>query len=136
MVDSTAAAMGPPPTPAVALQAAPRESGDPALLLSRMQAALEQRTEEHWRRLRSELEPQLQESTRGLQQELQDSLAGWRAERAAIEGKLQELLAVRDEVSTRLGTMAEESAQREQQLKCSFSASLSDLQAEAAGVRD
>jgi len=79
-----------------------------------MQAALEQRTEEHWRRLRSELEPQLAASTRGLQQELQDSLAAWRAERAAIEGKLQELLAVRDEVSARLssisGLLREESA--------------------------
>ena len=115
LVGSKAAAtVRPASAPAFPPEAAPRESSDPALLFSRMQAALEQRTEEHWRRLRSELEPQLAASTRGLQQELQDSLAAWRAERAAIEGKLQELLAVRDEVSARLssisGLLREESA--------------------------
>ena len=102
----SAAPARPAPEPAVASEAAPRESSDPALLFSRMQAVLEQRTEEHWRRLRSELEPQLLASTRGLHQELQDSLAAWRAERAAIEGKLHELLAVRDEVSARLGSIS------------------------------
>lgn len=107
LVGGKAAVQGrPAPAPAVASEAAPRESGDPALLFSRMQALLEQRTEEHWRRLRNELEPQLLASTRGLQQELQDSLAAWHAERAAIEGKLHELLAVRDEVSARLGSIS------------------------------
>ena len=92
--------------PAAASEAATSEPGDPALLYSRMQAALDQRTEEHWRRLRSELEPQLAASARSLQQELQDSLAAWRTERAGIESKLQELLAVRDEVSSRLGSIS------------------------------
>ena len=91
---------------AVAAEAEPREPSDAAMIFSRMQSALERRTEEHWRRLRSELEPQLLASTRGLQQELQDGLAAWRTERAAIEGKLQELLAVRDEVSARLGSIS------------------------------
>jgi hypothetical protein len=100
--------------PAAAPQAAPREVVDSAELLSRLQSDLEQRTEEHWRRLRGELEPQLLASTRGLQQEIQDSLAAWRAERTAVEGKLQELLTVRDGVSARLdsitGLLREQSA--------------------------
>jgi F0F1-type ATP synthase membrane subunit b/b' len=83
----------------------PQPPSDPTLLLSRLQTDLEARTEQHWSRLRRELEPQLAASTRGMQQELQESLAAWRAERAAVEGSLKELLAVRDEVSARLASI-------------------------------
>ncbi len=100
-----------PARPAAAVAAAPaiapREPVDAAQLLSHLQADLEQRTQEYWKRLREELEPQLTASSRGLQQELQESLASWRSERAAIEGKLQELLTVRDEISARLGSIGE-----------------------------
>ncbi|MBZ5569284.1 MAG: hypothetical protein LAN64_15710 [Acidobacteriia bacterium] len=83
----------------------PRQPSDPAALFARLQADLERRTEEYWTNFRSEIEPRLLESTSGLQQELHDSLAAWRAERTIVEGKLQELLAVRDEVAARLGSI-------------------------------
>lgn len=96
-----------------------------------------------WTRSRNEAEQRVQESTNRLRAELEQGLTDWREERAGIEGKLQDLSGLREQIDVRLKTAgdvlrAELTPLRDQmidQARQELRALITDFQEKAAAER-
>ena len=72
-----------------------------------LQAEIERRVAAEWMRLRSDAEQHVQKAGTQHRAELEQGLVAWREERAGIEGKVQELLRLRELVEVRLNAVAD-----------------------------
>ncbi len=75
--------------------------------LVHLQSEIEQRAAAEWMRLRSQAEQIVQGAGTQLRSELEQGLIAWREERAGVEGKVQELLRLREQIEVRLNTGAD-----------------------------
>ena len=76
--------------------------------LVHLQSEIEQRAAAEWMRLRSQTEQHIREAETQHRSELEQGLIAWREERAGVEGKVQELLRLREQVEVRLQARAAE----------------------------
>ncbi|MGB9103337.1 MAG: hypothetical protein WCC59_01150 [Terriglobales bacterium] len=88
-------------------QSQPQSSKASEAALVHLQSEIEQRAAAEWMRLRTEAEQHVQEARTQLRSELEHGLIDWREERGGVEGKVQELLRIRDQVEGRLNAVAD-----------------------------
>ena len=75
--------------------------------LVRLQAEIERRAAAEWLRLRSQAEQHVQQAGTQLRSELEQGLTAWRAERAAVEGNIEDLARLRQQVEVRLNAVGD-----------------------------